>query len=528
MIDCGTENLRFDRVGGVGLVDALPVAGNFGERQFQLRTIREEPADAAMMERFDPGCFRLAGFKFARFGSGRFDFDRPRDEFLGDPGHRRSLAGSIEAAGEVDQIAVKAEPGLAHRKIVALEVHHRRADAAVGEAADEFGFVLEFFAPRAQPVVVLQFGTSRQLPPVPEGVDVAVFLAVAIQQRHPVAEVAALQIFIVVALGPDDPFGAHFERKVIVRTALDEVVRAPEITVADRLRAFGEGFQGGRAPGVEFRRQGGRLERRIGLFHRGVAEEVAATSADVHIAPVNRPGGAVEEVAAEQRGLLRGHRKRSSGEDRPPLHHAVDEAQSVVAELVLRPVLVKTPVRLQPLAVARRDRQFFKNHVAAAFDHPGVAVDHALERVDRREPDPVLAGHPRLGAFEQRPGPRDQLRRGLVAEHDQGGGDGLRDADLHRPPVGIFEVVFDPEFECAAGGGGDFGLARQSAAGRIGVRERQQPGAGQMALGRPAAELGVLIIEVAPGAVGADFPEILLGFVDVALASGVKGRQLPP
>ena len=86
-----------------------------------------------------------------------------------------------------------------------------------------------------------------------------------------------------------------------------------------------------------------------GFGARRMRHELPAAGADVHGAAPRNPVLAVEQVVTKNGERAVGQRPRRAAQNSAPARRFHGQGHSVVAELLLRAVLVKTEIRLNPL-----------------------------------------------------------------------------------------------------------------------------------------------------------------------------------
>ena len=205
-------------------------------------------------------------------------------------------------------------------------------------------------------------------------------------------------------------------------------------------------------------------------------------------------------VRSQDLCLLLRQRKPGSVQDSEPFRHLAEIGEPVIAELKLRAVLVKAPVRLDALHARRGDVKLCGNGIRPLPDPFRLLKNRPFQKLDAGQPDPVLRRHAGFGTVENRSQLRKHLRRKPVPQQQNRGTELHRSSDALMPPVRARAIPGRPEAE---------GFHRRVAQFCVGgaflpaapVLRGKHDRTAQVTARRPVAAVPVGVIHIPPGTV---------------------------
>ena len=395
-------------------------------------------------------------------------------------------------------------------KAIPVQDHCRHPGLAIRHTSDKGSLI-----PHMRPVMLrggygrfaLISGNARNLPPVPEGENIQILVTTTVGVKSAVAHIKTFQVIFVHQFRTDHPVGSHLDRGHPGERAMDSLVGVPEMFMPDESASFSSGCivilqEFIHLPDIFFRathhqsiRGKSQTER---LMDLSAMKQLPVECIDIHISFPDNPAVAVQKERVQNALLLFVQCKNGSRKQTGIGTHLRQESQSVVAELLLRAVLVKTPVAFDPLL--HPGRNLGDNGITGGFYQSEVVLQQSAYQHIPGKPDLILPRHAELGIFHHFDGRLLFLRVQLFFHQEESRAQCLGNTDLVIPPVLTDRFLPEPVAQRLVNDG--FELRSPMAITLFGPVQfgKFQHTVG-MFLVRPARTFPVVIVNIRPGTV---------------------------
>ena len=389
---------------------------------------------------------------------------------------------------------------------------------AIGHTADKGRFITgmcTITTRRRHRGIAFVRSNTRYLTPIPEREHIQIFIPVTIDIRSPVAHIKPFQIIFIDQLCADHPFGSHLDRSHPFRGAVYRLIRVPEMLLPGKSSTFRllrweiiiqqSLYLRGISWGTSFAERVGRVTDGKCLMDRCVMEQLAVERIHIHISPPDDPAVTFRQQVIQNSLLFGAQGKRGSGKQSRIETHFREISQPVVAELLLRPVLVETPVALDPF---RSSGRYFRNDRVAGSLHQRVIVQQqSFHQYISGQPYLILSRHAEAGVIHHLHRLFQLIGCHLRTKQDKSRAKRFGNADLVIPPVLADRLRTKPIAESLMNNRRETGRPRAGRAfGVIEFRQFQHPVG--ILLGIPAGTFRVGIIDIRPCAVLTDILHI--------------------